>query len=281
MKKIAIISCNKWKDKIFEDNLIKKALINKGYKAEIISWEENNNYFNYDALLIRSVWGYQNKYEEFKKWLLYLKKNNIKVFNNVDLILNNIRKDIQFNILKNNNIDIINTRFINDITDLIKCNNCVIKPSISGSGNNTYHIEKYFSKDTIENLSELLKNKELKIMVQPYIKGISEGEYSVIYINHEMTHVMKRYPGILYEKRKTEMINDTPSEIIKLADKVEKIIDFKDYLYIRIDIVIDKKKAKVMEVELCEPDLLTKYIDKPELQQKIVNKIVEAIESKI
>ena len=112
MKKIAIVSCDKWVGKLEEDNNLKTALINEGMDARIISWQQPLDE-KYDLLILKSVWGYQNYYDEFKKWLIYIKNNNISLLNNPDIILNNVMKDIQFGILNNNNIDYIDTIFIN------------------------------------------------------------------------------------------------------------------------------------------------------------------------
>lgn len=80
----------------------------EGYDAEIISWEDSNyKITDYSAIILRSVWGYQNKYSEFKKWLLKVKELGIPMFNNPDIILDNIKKDKQFEILKNNDIPFI------------------------------------------------------------------------------------------------------------------------------------------------------------------------------
>ena len=57
MKKIAIVSCNKWQNKIEEDKLLQNTLIQRGYKVDIISWEDPDiNYDIYAALILRSVW---------------------------------------------------------------------------------------------------------------------------------------------------------------------------------------------------------------------------------
>ena len=132
MKKIGIVSCNKWKGIIKEDLLLEKELINRGYQAELISWEDTNiNYKNYDCLILRSVWGYQNNYSEFKNWLLYLKKHNIKIYNDVDILLNNIRKDKQFQILDKYQVPHINTTFIKKLTFLCNSTNTLCTPKES------------------------------------------------------------------------------------------------------------------------------------------------------
>ena len=80
MKKVGIVSCDKWIDKLEEDNNLKNALINLGIDAKIISWQQPLEEA-YDLLVLKSVWGYQNFYKEFKKWLLYVKNNNIPLVN--------------------------------------------------------------------------------------------------------------------------------------------------------------------------------------------------------
>lgn len=75
MNKVAIVSCDNWKGKIKEDIYLNDALIKLGIISQIISWEDKDvDFEGYDALILRSVWGYQNKYKEFKEWLLEIQK---------------------------------------------------------------------------------------------------------------------------------------------------------------------------------------------------------------
>ena len=108
MKKVGIVSCDKWLNRLEEDNNLKKSLNELGIDAKIISWQQPLEE-QYDLLVLKSVWGYQQYYQEFKQWLMYIKTNNIKIVNNVDMVINNILKDIQFEILRKNSIEIINT----------------------------------------------------------------------------------------------------------------------------------------------------------------------------
>ena len=134
MKKVGIVSCDKWIDKLEEDNNLKNALINLGIDAKIISWQQPLEE-KHDLLVLKSVWGYQNYYKEFKNWLLYVKNNNIPLANGVDMVLNNIMKDIQFNILEKNNVDFIDTIFLDrfkllnrNILEMLNDKSYVFKP---------------------------------------------------------------------------------------------------------------------------------------------------------
>lgn len=279
MKKIGIVSCDKWVNKIIEDKLLQACLVSCGYNAEIISWEDEScDYSEYSALILKSVWGYQNKYREFKNWLMKLKENNVLLLNNPDLILNNIRKDKQFEILTKNNIDHIDTKFIYDIDELIKYisdnEEVVLKPIISGSGEKTIKVDSNnLTSEDLEMYREVLNIEDNGIMVQPFIEEIKDGEFACIYIDGKNTHTMLRFPGIFVEKQKPRLVYDVPEEVKKLADEVANIDEFKDYLYMRVDIVLNNNKPTVMEVELAEPDLLFKYISDEEIKKEGVEEL--------
>lgn len=296
MKKIGIVSCDKWKDKLEEDINLNKTLNNLGLCSEIISWQQPLEK-KYDMLILRSVWGYQNYYEDFKKWLLYIKENNIPLFNNVEIILNNIRKDIQFDILKKNNIETIDTVFINlsefnknNLLNYINKGDYVIKPTISGSGENTFlvtnsniNLENIIKKeDILKTYKFILKNNiDCKIMLQPFVSEINNGEYSCIFIDGQLTHTMLRFPNVFHEKKRPYFISEVPENIINLAKKVEKIPEFKNYLYMRVDMVLVDGKAQIMEVELTDPDLLTKYIDDECLKSNVIKTLAKKIERRV
>lgn len=297
MKKVAIVSCDKWIGKLEEDNNLKNALINLGIDARIISWQQPLQE-EYDLLILKSVWGYQNYYTDFKKWLLYIKTNNIPLFNNVDMVLSNIMKDIQFDILRKGNVDFIDTIFLQqsevlnmNTFDMLGNNSYVIKPTISGSGENTYlingssdmSVQNVIRKENIvEIYSKILdNNNDCKIMIQPFISEINNGEYSCIFIDGKLTHTMLRFPNIFHEKRRPYLVSEVPDVIIELAKRIEKIQEFNDYLYMRVDMVLIDGNAKIMEVELTDPDLLTKYISNIGVKSNVIKTLAKSIERRI
>ena len=227
MAKVGIVSCDKWKGKIDEDKRLKLALEVLGIKAEIISWEEDK-IDDYDLLVLRSVWGYQNNYEKFKSWLLELKEKDIQLLNNPNMVLTNIQKNKQFNILDNYNIEHINTVFLTSVDlysvefskkllELAKSNPIVIKPTISGSGENTFLLDMNNIDSQIPNTIQLKEvrekfesliqeNDDLEIMIQPYISEINFGEYSCVFIDGQLTHTMLRFPNVFHAKQRPYLI---------------------------------------------------------------------------
>lgn len=301
MSKVGIVSCNKWIGKIKEDINLRDALNKLNISSDIVSWQQPLKE-NYDLLILRSVWGYQDDYKKFKEWLLYLKNNNISLLNNPDMIISNILKDKQFEILEKYGVEYIKTYFLKQtefntknilmtLNELLNGQPSVVKPTISGSGENTY-LTNYQMSNNIPNMissSDILmtfepilkKNLDCGIMFQPYISEINEGEYSCIFIGGELTHTMLRFPAIFHEKKRPYLISDVPKEILKLANKVQNIPEFSNYLYMRVDMVLVDNEAKIMEVELAEPDLLTKYIDDSQKQTEVIKILAKKIEGRI
>lgn len=302
MAKVGIVSCDKWKGKIDEDKRLKLALENFDIKAEIISWEEDK-LDDYDLLVLRSVWGYQNNYKKFKLWLLEMKEKGIQLLNNPDMILTNIQKNKQFNILDNYNIEHIETVFLTSLDlysgefskkllELAKTNPIVIKPTISGSGENTFLLDMNNINSQIPNTIKfeevrekfeplIQENDDLEIMIQPYISEINSGEYSCIFIDRQLTHTMLRFPNVFHTKQKPYLIEDVPISVLNLAYKVENIPEFQGYLYMRVDMVIVDNFPKIMEVELAEPDLLTKYIENKSVQNEVTKVLSKSINRRV
>ncbi|MEF9985450.1 MAG: hypothetical protein RR404_03325 [Bacilli bacterium] len=287
MKKVGIVSCNKFINKIEEDIILVQQLKNINIDAKLISWQDNKiNYKEYNCLILKSVWGYQNNLKEFMEWLYMLEKNNIKILNDTNIIKNNIRKDIQTNILDKNNIPHIKSQFIKSLDDLnkLKClDEYIVKPIISGSGDNTFLVgEKKISNLELSSLLiNLINSNQIGLIVQPFISDIKKGEYACVFVENENTHNMMRNPGIFFEKKKPYYLNEVPDKILELAYRVNKLKEFKDSLYMRVDIVDIKGEPSIMEVELTEPDLLTKFIPEENKKNKILSLMANKIERRI
>lgn len=289
MKKVGIVSCDKWAGKITEDLLLREELLSCNIDADIISWEDKTiDYEKYDALVLRSVWGYQNKYQEFKDWLGFLKERNIAIYNPSDLILNNIQKEKQFKLLQNNNMPIIDTSFAHSEEDaksvLENTNISVIKPIVSGSGERTFLLDgmTYQEKmEIIKSYTDLYEQNDNGIMMQPFVSGVKSGEYACVFIDGVNTHNIIRYPGIFADKKKPVFIKNVPGEVMDLANQVASIKEYKDCLYMRVDIVLDGEKPVLMEVELAEPDLYFKRIDDEEVKKEGLSRLSRGIVRRI
>lgn len=269
-KKIAIISCDKWVGKVKEDELLKFELNKLFVDVDIISWQDKSvDYSKYDAVVIRSLWGYQDYIEDFIEYLDKLKKDNVKVFNNVDILKDNLNKYEQFKILDKYEIPHIDTFFLkeNEIDKIGKISkeykDLVVKPIISGSGNNTFIISDTINKNNISvnevkgKFDGVLNNINNYLMVQPFVKEINEGEISVVLIDNKVSHIIIRNTSIFNDNGSISVVGlDIMDDKMKsIVDRCTKIKEYNDALYMRVDLVKIADDYKVMELELVEPQL--------------------------
>lgn len=262
---VNVVSCNEYKNKRKEDLILQKYLLKAGYKAKISSWEDNEKA---NVNIIRSVWGYHKKVDDF---LNFVNSNN--TINNKLIISENVDKKKQFGLLKANDIEIIDTQFINHILALnYKGQKIVVKPTISASGHNTYIIE---NEKDIEQVLHLNN-----IMVQPYIPSINEGEISVIAINRIVKYAIKRYPGVFTEYKKEEYISkiNLDKDLVEIVKKILLIEEYKKAVIMRIDFVHTEQGYKVMEVELVDPDLFIETIPDENLKKEVYEDLVHAVD---
>lgn len=272
--KVALVSCYKWKNKVLEDIKLKYYLSKIHIKADIIAWEEKIDYTRYDAIIIRSVWGFE--YEDFRKWLKNVSKK-VKIINRYDLINNNFSKNNQFEILDKYDIPHIPTKCIKNSNDIMQniqniwdlnyhdYDKLVVKPDISESGENTFILTELINiQKSIkpEELKFKFPNQNMSLLIQPYIEEIQNGEFSIILFNKKISHAVIRYPGVFTSSYSITEIefNDIPSEIIQITKKIINLDEFNGFAYIRLDFIKKDKNYLILEIELIDPLLFINSI---------------------
>lgn len=292
--KIALISSEKWREKVLDDLLIASELNKKGYRSEIISWEKSQNRADsYAGFLITSMWGYEDSEKSLEKWLEFF--SNKKIENKISIIKNNYDKKLQQNLLEFSGIPTIPTIFIEknpknlkislkNAMESLGVSLAVVKPTVSGSGKNTFLIgnsdrKHSFSIDSLpEKLYKVSEKKSL--MVQPFLEEIDNGELAVVMLNGEISHAVMRYPHIFNDSGEIHAVDVSTldSSIKNLCEKITKINEYKNALYSRIDLVKKDGKYLVMEVEFFEPQLYF-YLQKNKIS--LLDSFVSAFLDKI
>lgn len=280
---VAIVSSLEYRNKISEDIALAEALREAGLNCEIVAWDDSGvKWSRFDIAILRSAWGYHKKYCEFLSWMEMLDTKRIPLINNTNMVRWNIQKDRQLETLRLLKLPTIpyavsdNIKNLGSMAKQLGTTKLVIKPVVSASGNDTYMI------DTLSIPSEQSQNlqnifKERKFIIQPFIDGIKNGEYALVYIGGTLSHAVIRFPGVFAEKKTALYIpnSEIPAEIVKLADLTSQRITqcFGTCpAYARYDIV----ENMIMEVELAEPDLMTRNISQ-ELKATALKKLAVLI----
>lgn len=290
MKKVLIASYTPYINTI-DDVILKKYLSNAGAKVEIVSWDDDKcNWKDSTCVLIRSTWDSYNMLDKYKKWLDYLEKNNVKVYNDISIIKDNIFKERQINWLKQNNIPIMpcevfsknsfefmkkpEDTLLNTIKKYFGSNKkmYILKPTFSAMTNDTYIIDPFnINKDDTFNVTHnyeelfsrlLNKYNDRGIILQEFSPHIKNGEYGLVFLNGKYVVGSKKIYGVKpYGKNLKDF--DGSSDVIEFATNIINKLPKDKVKLARVDVIIDNGKCMVMELELADADLYFRRIDGP------------------
>ncbi|MEK6625715.1 MAG: hypothetical protein AABY86_12140 [Bdellovibrionota bacterium] len=264
-----------------DDHILYQYLITKKDLSIVpVIWDSEFNPKKYDALVIRSVWDYQTKVDKFFQCLEKIEKSKVCCLNCVNTISDNIDKMYLFDLENQNNISIPATQIISGPKARlnIQSQELVLKPVLSASGKNTFHL----SRDKVlEKFIELHTAGDRRVyLAQEFIPGITNGEISIIKFGQYFSHSVLKRPAANEFKVQTKYGGtvgpfDVPKE---LHQEVEKLSDVTDpLLYSRSDWVFHGGQYYLMELELFEPELFFRFA--PNAQDLFLKRLHELVKA--
>lgn len=268
--KLAIITCHKLPTGVKDDESLLNALMEIGFDVKVVAWDMGLDWSEFSAGLIRSVWDYHERSDEFTSWLDHVSKE-ITIINAAEIINWNKNK-IYLAELEEFGISIAPTIWLNkdkvfNLTDelsQIPAKKYFLKPVIGADSSGTLPFE--------NNEKGILKaehhlNKWLPkftMMIQPYLYSVeSFGETSLIYFGGNYSHAVRKIPiNGDYRVQDTfgaEDIPYTPNALeLSLSKACLQFLEekFKFICYARFDFLHDSDGAAYLnEAELIEPSL--------------------------
>jgi glutathione synthase/RimK-type ligase-like ATP-grasp enzyme len=236
-----------------------------GINIKPVIWTEENDYSEFDFLIMRTPWDYFIKFDEFRIWLDEIEASDIKIWNPMNVMRNNIHK-FYLSSLSREGVEILPTVFIKQGTavnitgEMINngWNKAVIKPAVSGGAYNTRIIDLRIDGHDEIFYNELVKNND--VLLQKFSEVvINEGEWSLVFFNKKYSHsVLKKPAGndfrVQAEYGGKSLFIEAPAYLIEQAAEIINKID-DELLYARVDGIDNNGRLQLMELELIEPDL--------------------------
>ena len=274
MKEIAILRCGKlpsfvtWEvdlDELFdEDKLLVQGFQAQGIHARPVVWNDPAVDWNrFDVVLIRSTWDYLDEQERFLEVLSQIEASSCRLFNPLSAVRWNIDKNYLFD-LEKWGISVIPTILASEANagtvqrlfgDRLG-QTVILKPTI---GLGASHSQRVPLDELEAALMELRASQpQREYLVQPFVETIlSEGEWSFIYFNHQLSHVLLKKPAA-NDYRVQGIYGGTvqpaapaPDDLLR-AESVMATLPF-DLLYARLDFLRVNGTLSVIEIELIEP----------------------------
>ncbi len=251
------------------DYLIDEPMLALGWQTELVSWrDETVNWSDYEVVIIRSPWDYQDDMDNFVKVLANIEKSSAKLENGLAVVKWNINKGY-LKSLEADGVTIVPTLWpaafdVNNMAGYFShfsTEQIVLKPRVSANADNTFWLTKDNFQDKVADLAQAFSNREL--MVQPFMADIcQEGEFSLFYFNGELSHTILKTPAKgdfrVQEEHGGGLLAVTPEPALQAAaSKTMQAISklHGELLFARIDFVRHQDTFALMEAELIEPSL--------------------------
>jgi glutathione synthase/RimK-type ligase-like ATP-grasp enzyme len=249
-----------------EDACLAEALERRGARVERVDWADPTvDWRSFDVALIRQVWDYFERYDEFRRWLDRV-AGCTHVINPVDIIRWNAHKRYLVE-LADAGVPTVPTRLVerrDDPPGLAQVlagsgfGEAVIKPAVSGAGRETYRVRPADVETVTATWQRLVQSEDM--LVQPFMPAIVEaGEVSVMVIDGEATHAVRKIaaPGefrVQDDHGGTVQAHTPNAAESQLAERVIAAVPG-EVAYARVDLVDAPGGPSVMELELIEPEL--------------------------
>lgn len=258
------------------DELLNEPLLALNWKTHTISWEDKQVDWNdYDAVIIRSPWNYQDYPQAFLSTLEAIENSTAHLENSIDIVKWNIDK-IYLKSLESQGVNIVDTLWESDLTEQkvadffgqLTTQQFVIKPRISAGADNTFWLTQQNYTDYLPELINIFSHSSF--MVQPFMESvINEGEFSLFYFNGTLSHTILKTPKNndfrVQEEHGGLLTTVSPEpELVEQAEKALHAIETLHNmpLYARLDFVRNNHSFSLMEAELIEPSLYFNMDDK-------------------
>lgn len=271
-KTVALITWSGLPEGAESERLLLPHLEASDVHAQIVDWRTAGiDFREFDLVVLRSCWDYHLRGAEFTEWLRRTRRAAL-ILNDPETVLWN-RNKFYLRELAAMGIEIAPTIFVPAGEAIGKAERAkiegwrkaVVKPAVSASAHNTWLADgAAFPVD-----AELQKKmKGEAFLVQQFIPEIeTQGEISFIYIEGAYSHaVLKRPAAGDFRVQKEHggsaepFLPSTP-----LLDQINKIarvvVQVRDSLYCRIDVVEKNGRLVLMELELIEPELFLGLAD--------------------
>lgn len=259
------------------DHLLVEPMKARGWTVVDVPWNRPNvDWSQYQAVIIRSPWDYQQSTDAFLQVLEVITRSGTPLFNSLEVVRWNIRKTYLQD-LERLGIEIVPTIWGRGLSqhdlsagfEQFECDELVVKPVVGANADGTYRL-KAASEPAAE--AAILTHANSDYQLQPFLRSIvEEGEYSLFLFAGRYSHAILKRPAAgdfrVQEEHGGELLAVEPEpEARALAERVFAAIPF-DTLYARIDLVrLSNGHLAVIEVELIEPSLYFGFHDQaPEL----------------
>jgi glutathione synthase/RimK-type ligase-like ATP-grasp enzyme len=284
MKYCAILTTDNLEDYFVYDQMLTEPLRLQGWMTEEVSWRKKDvDWDQYDVVIIRSTWDYQQDAEAFLDCLRKIEVSSAKLENSLKIVEWNISKKY-LQELQKQGVSIVPTLWFDSFDyktvfesfAYFSAHEVVIKPLVSAGADFTYRLTEHKLLELKTELTEVFSSREF--MVQPFLKSVvEEGEYSLFYFSGDFSHAILKQPKSgdfrVQEEHGGQLTSIQPTEPMLTTARHCLAALPEDVFYARVDLIRHNNEFVLIEIELIEPSLY--FNMDPASAQRFVDAFVE------
>lgn len=253
------------------DHLAAEPMAALGWQLEEIPWNRAGVHWDdFDAVVIRSPWDYQDRPGEFLSVLEQIDASAARLFNPLDIVRWNLEKTYLRD-LQQRGVSIVPTRWLFEMdADRLEAlqrefdtDQIILKPVIGANADDTFRLGRDSSQQLVSSVIDLFRSRQL--LAQPFIPSIVDvGEYSLFYLGGTYSHCILKAPADgdfrVQEEHGGQIRAAEPDEDLLMVGRQAIRAIGQELLYARVDLVrLPCGSPALMELELIEPSLYFPY----------------------
>lgn len=259
--KITLLNCQNLRRPNNNEGLLVTALEARGHDVESLSWDQIGPDHKTDVAVLRLIWDYVERYEEFQNWLNKMKEASFPLLNKPETIFWNLRKDYLLNLSKQG-IQIPTSyvwegKYLPHWDELEKTLGpapYVFKPIVSSGGRGTFLVQ-----GDVSYSAAIARMNRAPFIAQVFLREVRGGELSAMVFNGKYSHAVKKVPQSGDFRVQTTYGGHVESATldkkqIAWAENLVALAPGKP-LVARVDFVMTNGKPVLMELEVFEPEL--------------------------
>jgi glutathione synthase/RimK-type ligase-like ATP-grasp enzyme len=251
------------------DQLLLAELERRGVAVSKVVWDDPDTIWStFDVVVVRSVWDYHERFEEFIAWLDARLADGARVMNPPTLIRWNLDKRYLLD-LERHGIEITPTVLVErgsaetleEILDRAGWDDVVVKPNISASAARTFRTSRKAASRDAHRLELMLEDRAA--LIQPFVAEVLNGEWSFMFIGGEFSHAVLKTPApgefrVQEQYGGTSTPRRAPDALVEQARAVMRAVPA-PWVYSRVDACAIGDRLQLMELELIEPTLFFEH----------------------
>ena len=273
--RVALVTCRSLPDLTDDDRLLLPALAAAGAATEAVVWDDPAvAWERFDRLVLRSVWDYHLRPDEFAAWLAARAHGGGAMWNPAALVRWNLHKSY-LRTLAERGVATVETGWLArgssaalaDLMDARGWEDVVVKPAVSASAHRTFRVARADAPAHQADLDAILESGDA--LVQPFAREVTgEGEWSLLFFGGAFSHAVRKRPvpsdfRVQEEFGGRAETSDPGAAIVAQAAGALAAAPDRT-AYARVDGIVRDGGFVLMELELIEPVLyLARHPDAP------------------